>query len=173
VWTKITYLNYILLPYLVTIYWLVWQFRTTVTVLACLPAYFPATDLVTQWRMIWVGSRTRCSNSDWVFLAIGLSLERHIYLKGVMSWPKVSSLVFIFWSLSWTNGPNTQLKWKLRYSPIQCAYLKPSMARFLDRRCNRIGLKLGTQHRAVGVCIDFSAYALMLGKSSRRCRLDL
>jgi len=27
-----------------------------------------------------------------------------------------------FWSLPWKNGPNTQFKWKLRYSPIQCAY---------------------------------------------------
>jgi len=39
--------------------------------------------------------------------------------KGVMSWPKVSSLVYRFWSLPRTNGHNTQLKWKLRYSPIQ------------------------------------------------------
>jgi len=31
-------------------------------------------------------------------------------------------LVFIFWSLPWTNGPNTQLKWKLRYTPIYFAY---------------------------------------------------
>jgi len=35
------------------------------------------------------------------------------------------ALVCRFWSLSWTNGPNTQFKWKLRYSPIQCAHLEP------------------------------------------------
>jgi len=61
-------------------------------------------------------------------------------IKGVMSWPNVSSLVFRFWSPPWTNGPNTQLKWKLRYSPIHCAYLKSSATHFLDRRRNRIGL---------------------------------
>ena len=57
-----------------------------------------------------------------------------------MSWPKVSSLVFRLWSLPWTNGLNTQLKWKLRYSPIQCAYLEPFMTHFSERRCNRICL---------------------------------
>jgi len=36
--------------------------------------------------------------------------------KRVMSWSKVSTLVFRFWSLSWTNRPKIQLKWKLRYS---------------------------------------------------------
>ena len=44
--------------------------------------------------------------------------------KGVMTWPKVSSLVFRFWRLQRTNGPNPQAEWKLRYSPIQCAYLR-------------------------------------------------
>ena len=90
-------------------------------------------------------------------------------LKGVMSWPKVSSLVFRFWSLPWTNGPNTQLKWKLRYSPILCAYLEPSVMHFSDCRRNRIRLEIGNKHRAV----DFSAYSLIFGKSSRRCTLDL
>ena len=64
-------------------------------------------------------------------------------LKGVMTWAKVTSLVCIFWSLPWTNGPNTQFKWKLRYSPIQCAYLEPSMAYFSDRQRTRIGLEIG------------------------------
>jgi len=64
-------------------------------------------------------------------------------IKEVMSWPKVSSLVFRFWSLPWTNGPNTQLKWKFRYSPIQCAYLEPSATHFSDRRRTRIGLEIG------------------------------
>ena len=45
--------------------------------------------------------------------------------KRVMTWAKVTSLVCRFWSLPWTNGPNTQFKWKLRYSSIQCRYLKP------------------------------------------------
>jgi len=62
------------------------------------------------------------------------------WLKGVMTWPRVSSLVCRFRSLPWTNGPNTQFKWKLRYSPIQCAYLEPSMTYFSDRRHTRIGL---------------------------------
>jgi len=56
--------------------------------------------------------------------------------KGIMSWPKVSSFVFRIWSLPWTNGHKTQLKWKLRYSPIQCAYS--------DRRHNRTGSEIGT-----------------------------
>ena len=47
-----------------------------------------------------------------------------ILIKEVMPWPKV----FRFWSLPRTNGPNTQ--WKLRYSPIQCAYLEPSAMHF-------------------------------------------
>jgi len=34
--------------------------------------------------------------------------------------------VFRFWSLPWTNEPNTRLKWKLKYSPIPCAHLDPS-----------------------------------------------
>jgi len=66
--------------------------------------------------------------------------SHNIFFKGVMTWAKVSSLVFRFWSLSWINGPNTQLKWKLRYSPIQYAYLKPSAMYFSDCRCTRIGL---------------------------------
>jgi len=41
------------------------------------------------------------------------------------------------------NGRNTQLKWKLRYSPIQCAHLEPSPTHFSDRRRNRIGLEIG------------------------------
>ena len=53
--------------------------------------------------------------------------------KGVMSWPKVSSIDFRFWGLRWTNGPNIQLKWKLRHSPIQVAYLEPSVTHFSDR----------------------------------------
>jgi len=74
-----------------------------------------------------------------VFLKHSMSVK----IKGVMSWPEVSSLVFKFWSLPWTNGPNIQLKWKLRYSPIQCAYLEPSGMHFSDRRRNRIGLEIG------------------------------
>jgi len=34
-------------------------------------------------------------------------------VKGVMPWPKVATLVFRFLSPPWTNGPNTQHKWKL------------------------------------------------------------
>jgi len=74
-----------------------------------------------------------------------------------MTWSKVTSLVCRFWSLPWTNGPNTQFKWKLRYSPIQCANLEPSTTYYSDCRRTRIGLKIGNQHRAVAVCIDFSA----------------
>ena len=44
-----------------------------------------------------------------------------------MTWAKVTSLICTFWSLPWTNGPTTQFKWKLIYSPIQCAYLKSSI----------------------------------------------
>jgi len=40
------------------------------------------------------------------------------FIKGVVS------LVFRFWSLPWTNRPNTQPKSKLRYSPIQCSLLR-------------------------------------------------
>ena len=41
------------------------------------------------------------------------------FLKGVMTWEKVTSLVCRFWSLPWTNRPNTQKwKWTLIYSPI-------------------------------------------------------
>ena len=38
------------------------------------------------------------------------------------------------------------------------------MKYFSDRQRTRIGLEIGNQHRAVGVCIDFSAYAPMFGK---------
>jgi len=41
------------------------------------------------------------------------------------------------------SGPNTQFKWKLRYSLIQCAYLEPLATHFTDRRHNRIGLEVG------------------------------
>ena len=41
------------------------------------------------------------------------------------------------------NGPDTQLIWKLTYSPIQCEYLDPSAMHFSDRLCNRIGLAIG------------------------------
>ena len=60
----------------------------------------------------------------------GQRYARHPTFKGVMSWPKVSSLVFRFGNAPWTIGPNTQLKWKLRYSLIQCAYLEPSALTF-------------------------------------------
>jgi len=33
-----------------------------------------------------------------------------LWIKGVMLWPKVSPHVFRFWSLPWTNRPNTQLR---------------------------------------------------------------
>jgi len=67
-------------------------------------------------------------------------------LKGWLPWPKVSSLVFQSWSLSWTNGSNTQLKWKLRYSPIQCAYLEPSVTYFSHRQSNRIPVEIANEH---------------------------
>jgi len=35
-------------------------------------------------------------------------------IERAMSWPNMFSLVFRFWSLPWTNGPNIQLKWKLK-----------------------------------------------------------
>jgi len=78
-------------------------------------------------------------------------------VKGVMT-----SLVCRFWSLPWTNGPNTQFKWKLRYSPIQCAYLEPLVMHFSDRQCNRIGLKIFKKltqsywclHWFLGLCAD-------------------
>ena len=99
-------------------------------------------------------------------------LPRHPTFNEVMSWPKVSSLVSRFWRLPWTNGPNTQLKRKLRYNPIQYAYLEPLATHSAHWR-NRIGLEIGNEHRAVGVCIDFSAYGLMFGKIFCRCKLDL
>ena len=40
-------------------------------------------------------------------------------LKGVMTWAKVTSLVRRFWNLPWTNGPNTQFKWKLQHGLIK------------------------------------------------------
>jgi len=58
-----------------------------------------------------------------VFLS-NLYVMRNYTVKGVMPWAKVTSPVCRLWSLPWTKGPNTQLKWKLRYSPIQCAYLR-------------------------------------------------
>ena len=61
-------------------------------------------------------------------------------IKGVMTWAKVTSLVCRFRSLPWTNGPNSQFKWKLRYSPILCAYLKPSSMHFPDHRRTGIGI---------------------------------
>jgi len=54
--------------------------------------------------------------------------------KGVMSWPKLASVVFRFWSLPWTNGLSTQLKWKLRDSPIQCT-VKLSLTRVTLSLC--------------------------------------
>jgi len=62
-------------------------------------------------------------------------------INEVISWPKVSSLVCRFWSLPWTNCPDTQLKWKLRYSPIGCACLEPLVTHCSDRQRNRIGLR--------------------------------
>jgi len=50
-----------------------------------------------------------------------------------MTWAKVTSLVCRNWSLSWTTGLNTQSKWKLRYSPIKCAYLEPLTTYFSNR----------------------------------------
>ena len=38
----------------------------------------------------------------------------NVPIKGDLTWAKATSLVFIFWSLPWTDGPNTQFKWKLR-----------------------------------------------------------
>jgi len=72
---------------------------------------------------------------------IWFSCDSLIYmgLEGVRTWAKVTWLGCRFWSLPWTNGPNTQFKWKLRYSPIQCAYLEPSVTHFSDHRCTRIG----------------------------------
>jgi len=64
-------------------------------------------------------------------------------LKGVMTWANVTSLVCRFWSLPWTNGPNTQFKWNLRYSPNQCAYLKPSTTCCSNRWRTRIDLEIG------------------------------
>jgi len=66
-----------------------------------------------------------------------------LQLKGVMTWAKVTSLVGRFWSLPWTNGPNIQFKWKLRYSPIHCPYLEPSTTYFSDHRHNRTGPEIG------------------------------
>jgi len=63
-------------------------------------------------------------------------------LKGLWQ-AKVTSLVCRFWSLPRTNGPNTQFKWKLRYNPIQCAYLEPSVTHFSNCRRTRIGLEIG------------------------------
>ena len=41
---------------------------------------------------------------------------------------------------------------------------------FSDCRRNRIGLEIGNEHRAVGVCIDFSTYVL-IGFRSAVCHL--
>jgi len=85
--------------------------------------------------------------------SFGLSNYGSILLvfKGVMTWTKVASLVCRFWSLPWTNGSNTQFKWKLRYSPIQCACLEPSTMYFSNRRRTRIGLELLDLHWFLGV----------------------
>ena len=88
---------------------------------------------------IWVGMIWLLMSKDGADLP-AMSSRR---IKGVISWPKVSSLVFRFWRLSWTNKPNTRRKWKLRYSPIQWAYLEPLAMHFSDRRCSRIGFKTG------------------------------
>jgi len=65
------------------------------------------------------------------------------HIKGVMSWARVTSLVCRFLKPPMNKWPKTQLKWKLRYNPIQCAYLEPSATHFSDRRRNRIGLEIG------------------------------
>ena len=72
-----------------------------------------------------------------------VEVGRAFDLKEVMTWAKVTSLVCIFCSLPWQNGPNTQFQWKLRYSPIQCAYLEPPMTFFSDRRRTRISFEIG------------------------------
>ena len=51
-----------------------------------------------------------------------LTMAPHCNYRTIVEWRKVPSPVFRFWNLPWTNGHNTQLKWKLRYSPIHCAY---------------------------------------------------
>jgi len=85
-----------------------------------------------DWRIV---VRSAVSLRCWAW-----RLPIHIFISTVMSRSGVSSLVFRFWSLPWTNGSNIQLKWKLRYSPSQYAYVEPTVTQFADRRRNRIGL---------------------------------
>ena len=60
-----------------------------------------------------------------IIIIIIIIINMDNIIKEVMTRAKVTSLVCRFWILPWTNGLNTQFKWKLRYSPIWCAYLKP------------------------------------------------
>ena len=55
----------------------------------------------------------------------------------------VKSVFTCFQILKPTMNKWAQLKWKLRYSPIQCAYLEPSAMHFSDWQCNGICLKIG------------------------------
>jgi len=58
-------------------------------------------------------------------------------------------------------GPiNTQLKWKLRYSPVHRRYLDPTTALFSDCRRNRVCLNL---------CLEFSAYSLIRKSLADAC----
>jgi len=70
-----------------------------------------------------------CPRGDWLSLHPGSTNSQ--VLKGLCH--SYKCLVFIVWSLPW----------KLRYRPIQCAYLKPLMTHFSDCRRNRIGLEIG------------------------------
>ena len=64
------------------------------------------------------------------------------HLRGVTSWPKVSSLLFRFWGLPSTNGPTIQLKWTLdialfnahTYSSRRCTFQTVD-ATELESRC--------------------------------------
>jgi len=81
-------------------------------------------------------NQERWRRRPWFFLLLVVLT----WLKGVKACPNVSSIVCRFWSLPWTNGSNTQLKCKLRHSPIHRSHLEPAVTHVSDRRHTRIGL---------------------------------
>jgi len=61
------------------------------------------------WRPWWLWRRLRWIRLWWAWpwtpeCVQGCHFPSCVDLKGVLSWPRVSSLVFRFWNLPWTNG---------------------------------------------------------------------
>jgi len=73
------------------------------------------------WSLMNCNMQSHKYSATFFYILIQTMCEKsEILLKllNAMSWPKVSSLVFRFWSLRWINEPNNQLKWKLRYRAL-------------------------------------------------------